>query len=92
LKFEWDPEKGRSNLRKHGITFEDAVAAFSRPHLERLDDRRDYGEDRYVVYGEARNEVITLVYTWRGSARRIISARKATKGEREAYYSAIYSS
>jgi hypothetical protein len=31
-----------------------------------LDDRRDYGEDRYVVYGEARNEVIVLVYTWRG--------------------------
>jgi uncharacterized protein len=91
LRFEWDAAKSKSNLRKHRIAFEDAVGVFDRPYLERLDDRRDYGEDRYVVYGQARNQVITLVYTLRGAVRRLISARKATKNERETYYSAIYS-
>jgi uncharacterized DUF497 family protein len=92
LEFEWDRAKETSNLRKHGITFKDAVAVFGRPYMERLDDRRDYGEERFVVYGEAHNTVIVLVYTWRGSVRRIISARKATKAERETYYAAIYPS
>jgi len=63
---------------------------FERPYLEGPDDRRDYGEARSIVYGEAQGRVLALVYTWRSGKRRIISARKATSHEQEAYYRTIY--
>jgi uncharacterized protein len=88
LRFEWDPRKRALNLRKHGIAFEDAVEVFAQPHL---DDRPEHGEHRFVAFGEMRGRVIVVVYTKREEKRRIISARKATKDEREAYYRAIYS-
>jgi uncharacterized protein len=91
LKFEWDPRKRDLNLSKHGVIFEDALSLFDKPYLEGPDDRPDCGEDRFIVYGEVTDQVTPLVYTWRGGRRRIISARKATKNEREAYYQAIYS-
>ena len=88
---EWDPRKRALNLRKHGVAFEDAIELFERPYLEGPDHRQDYGEARFIVYGEARSHVIALVYTWRGEKRRVISARKATSHEQEAYYRTIYS-
>lgn len=91
MGFEWDPRKRALNLRKHGIAFEDAVEVFAQPHLEDLDDRPEHGEHRFVAFGEMRGRVIAVVYTKREEKRRIISARKATKDEREAYYRAIYS-
>jgi uncharacterized protein len=91
LGFEWDPRKKALNLRKHGIAFEDAVEVFAQPHLEDLDDRAKYDEPRFVALGEMRGRVIAVVYTRRKEKRRIISARKATKAELEAYYRAIYS-
>jgi uncharacterized DUF497 family protein len=63
---------------------------FDRPYLESPDDRRDYGEERLIVTGEIHNCVIAVVYTRRGRRRRILSARKATAREQEAYYQAIY--
>ncbi len=81
-KFEWDPRKRALNLRKHGVAFEDAIELFERPYLEGPDHRQDYGESR--------SQVIALVYTWRAEKRRIISARKATSSEQEAYYRTIY--
>jgi uncharacterized DUF497 family protein len=63
---------------------------FDRPHLESPDDCRDYGEDRLIVTGEVGHFVMAVVYTWRGEHRRILSARKATATEQEAYYQAIY--
>ena len=89
LKFEWDPNKNARNLRQHGIDFEDAVGIFDRPVLEGLDDRCDYGEERIIAYGEVNQHVIAVVYTWRAGSRRIISARKAARNEREAYYRAL---
>jgi len=91
LKFEWDPRKRSINLRKHGVAFEDAIHLFEWPYLEGPDNRQDYGEVRWIAYGEARGHVIALVYTWRGGKRRIISARNATSHEQEAYYRTIYS-
>jgi uncharacterized protein len=91
LRFEWDPRKRALNLRKHGIAFEDAVEIFEQAYLEDLDDRPGYGESRVVAFGEMRGRVIAVVYTRREEKRRIISARKATKDELEAYYRAIYS-
>ena len=91
MRFEWDSKKDAANLRKHGIAFEDAIEIFGSPFLEGPDDRQSGGEDRWLVLGEVRGRVIVVVYTWRGERRRIISARKAKKAEREAYYREIYS-
>jgi len=47
---------------------------FENPVVERLDDRKDYGEERYIAIGHWNEEFLVVVYTWRGSNRRIISA------------------
>jgi uncharacterized protein len=88
LGFEWDLKKGAFNLRKHGVAFEDAAEIFDGLHLERQDDREYGGEERFVAAGEAGGCVLIVVYTWRRDSRRIISARKATKTEREEFYRA----
>ena len=51
MDFEWDPNKNRGNIRKHGIDFRDAVRAFESPYLEYADERFDYGEERRIAYG-----------------------------------------
>ena len=90
MKFEWDAKKNARNRRQHGIDFEDAVGIFDGPVLEGPDDRRDYAEERTIAYGEVNQHVIAVVYTWRAGSRRIISARKGTRNEREGYYRALY--
>ena len=90
MEFEWDENKRESNLSKHGIDFADAAKIFNRPVLERVDNRYDYGETRIVALGEENGIVLFVVYTWRGEVRRIISARRATKRERNKYYQTIY--
>ena len=85
MGFEWDARKNAANLAKHGIDFEDAIAVFDGPTLERIDTRRDYGEIRIAVIGAANNRVLYLAYTPRGENRRIISARKANEQECESY-------
>ena len=90
MEFEWDENKRQSNLSKHGIDFVDAAKIFNRPVLERVDNRYDYGETRIVALGEVNGVVLFVVYTWRGEIRRIISARRATKRERNKYYQTIY--
>jgi uncharacterized DUF497 family protein len=90
MEFEWDENKRQSNLSKHGIDFVDAAKIFNRPVLERVDNRYDYGETRIVALGEENGVVLFVVYTWRGEVRRIISARRATKRERNKYYQTIY--
>jgi uncharacterized protein len=86
---EWDEAKREANIVKHGIDFVDAAAIFERPFVEAEDRRRDYGEERYRAYGEIDNRVIQLVYTWRGDTRRIITARRARRNERRAYYAGV---
>lgn len=89
MEFEWDENKRSANLSKHGIDFIDAAKIFNRPILERVDSRYDY-ETRIVTLGEVNGIVLFVVYTWRGEVRRIISARRATKRERNKYYQTIY--
>jgi uncharacterized protein (DUF4415 family) len=60
-----DPRKRALNLRKHGVAFEDAIQLFERPYLEGPDHRQDYGESR--------NQVIALVYTWRAADAALIA-------------------
>ncbi len=83
--FEWDPAKREANLAKHGIDFVRAVEMFGSSVTEWEDPRREYGEVRMVAVGEARGMVLTVVSTWRGTNRRIISARRASDEEEAAY-------
>jgi uncharacterized protein len=91
LEFGWDESKARSNLEKHKVSFLTAAAIFFNERLERIDDREDYGEVRWIALGWVDNEVYRVVYTWRGeNLIRIVSAQKASKDEREIYYHEIY--
>jgi len=83
--FEWDDEKSRRNLEERGFDFGFATRVFEGDRLEYEDRRRDYGEHRYVAVGEVDGEVLFVVYAWRGADRRIISARRASRRERDAY-------
>ncbi|MBN2034678.1 MAG: BrnT family toxin [Deltaproteobacteria bacterium] len=91
MKFEWDENKNSENIRKHGFDFADAHQMFEKPLLARLDDRENYGEDRWIGIGTTANGIVViLVFTEREEETiRIISMRKATKNERTKYEKAI---
>lgn len=85
--FEWDDAKAAQNYADHGVTFETAKEVFRDPFaIERLDDREDYGEDRYVIVGMIDDRVLCVTYTLRNGATRIISARAAEPHERRRYH------
>ena len=86
-QFEWDEKKNQANRAKHGLGFEDAAGIFDGPVVTAPDDREDYGEQRLISYGAiAPKVVIAVVYTRRHGRIRLISARKASLKERQAYY------
>jgi uncharacterized DUF497 family protein len=88
--FEWDEEKRRENIDKHGLDFADAYKIFDAPMLTAPDTREDYGEDRWIGIGFLRNFVAVVVYTVRvAETIRIISLRKARKHERTRFEEAI---
>ena len=85
--FEWDEAKAESNLKKHGISFEAARFSFDDVFaVDRLDTTRVYGEERFVITGNANGVVLTVVYAECNRHTRIISARKATRHEEDEYY------
>ena len=88
LEFEWDEEKAAENLRRHRVSFPQAALAFyDLIAVELFDDRRNYGEDRFIHIGMTEGQILTVVYTEREDTRiRIISARKASKDEQAYYY------
>jgi uncharacterized protein len=87
MQFTWDARKNRQNVVRHGIAFEDAVRIFEGPTLEKADDRYDYGESRVYAVGVVNGIEMTVIYANRsGEERRIISAWRAEKHEREAYW------
>jgi uncharacterized DUF497 family protein len=89
MDFEWDEAKRQANTFKHGIDFVDAIEMFGSRFIETEDLRRDYGERRYRAVGRLGDAVIQIAYTWRGERRRIISARRAGRNGRRAYYAGI---
>jgi len=97
MKFEWDRKKERTNIEKHGVSFEQASYVFADPFaLNRYDDEHSQEEDRWVLLGKSLNEILLLVvHTLRDDEGtkivRIISARKATKQERQVYQKRIMS-
>lgn len=86
MAFEWDPSKAAGNFQKHRVRFSDAVAVFEDELAITVEDEHT-GEERYVTIGcDILGRVLTVVYTWRGSDIRIISARKATLQETRVYH------
>ena len=89
MQFEWDDEKNKTNIRKHGIDFDTAALVFADENrLEIFDEIHSGNEDRYITIGMI-NEVayiVMVVYTERENIIRLISARRATKQERSMYY------
>jgi len=86
MKYEWDQNKARSNLRKHGIQFPDAVAVFSDNFAINILDEHP-NEERWIMIGlDGFGRILVVVYTWRSNNTiRLISARKANKFERQQY-------
>ena len=92
LIFEWDANKAAANVRKHGVTFAEASTVFADPHGRVVDDPRHFvGEARFALLGYSRQgRLLAVMFTERGADRiRLISARKATRTERDLYEKAF---
>ena len=89
MRFEWDPEKARRNLTKHGVSFEEAATAFADPlSITRFDPDHSENEDRYLLLGATYSgRLVVVAHTDRDDKIRIISARLATRRERRTYAS-----
>jgi uncharacterized DUF497 family protein len=87
--FEWDPEKAKQNLARHGVSFEEASTAFSDPlSLTIFDPDHSAEEDRFVLLGASdKGRLLVVAHTDRDERIRIISARLATGRERRSYES-----
>jgi uncharacterized protein len=86
MDYEWDPDKAAANLRRHGVDFADAVGVFEDEYALRREDPDAQGEQRFVITGiDFLGRVVVVVYTYRGEYIRPISARRATRREREHY-------
>ena len=87
LTFEWDETKAHENYRKHRVTFQFAARAFDDAHaLDLVDDRMDYGEERWLRIALVEGRVLCVAYTRREEAVRIVSARTSTRRERRMYH------
>jgi uncharacterized protein len=85
MAYQWDRDKAASNLNKHDIDFADAVSVFSDDLATTVNDER-FEEERFITIGiDAFGRILVVVYTWRGDEIRLISARKATRSERNQY-------
>jgi len=90
LTFEWDPKKDRTNIRKHGVSFEEARSVFTDSNARLIHDPdHSEDEDRFVLLGLSRNlRTLVVCHCYRKSEEkiRIISARKANRKETTYYW------
>ena len=90
MTIEWDPEKARSNLAKHGVSFSDAESVLFDPYALTVADDREVVEDRQVTIGlDALGRTLVVAYAVSEETIRIISARSATRRERKSYETGI---
>jgi uncharacterized protein len=87
MRFEWDPKKARSNLRKHKVSFEEAATAFRDPmSITGYDPDHSMMEERFVTFGVSESgRLLVVAHTEDDETIRIISARIASKGEKKIY-------
>ena len=84
--YEWDPAKAAANLRRHRVDFADAALTFEDPRALTIPDPDSSGEQRYIcLASDPQGRVLVTVFAHRGDVIRIISSRKASRGERRRY-------
>ena len=83
MRITFDPAKRQRTLEERGLDFADAALVFDGVHTVDPDDRRDYGEPRFISAGELRGRLVVIVWTPRGNARRIVSMRSCHAQEAE---------
>lgn len=89
---EFDPVKDAENIEERGLSLALAALLFDGPFIEEQDERRDYGETRFIGTGpiaELGDRLFVVVYTWREGVRRIISFRKANDREIRKYQASV---
>lgn len=82
---EWDENKNKANIEKHGLTFDDAELVFSGITKTVVDDRYNYGEIRHITFGMLASRAVVIAHTQREERIRIISMRKANEREKKYY-------
>ena len=85
IEFQWDEDKARSNLQKHGITFEEAAQVFFDPFYQTGDASSDEEQRDFIIGYSSLQRILLVVYVERDKRTRIISARRATRYERKSY-------
>jgi len=86
MRITWDLVKAKSNRLKHWVFFSEVEPVFYDPDAISIEDPGSEGEARYIVIGlDSLGRLLVVTYTYRGSAIRLISARKASKAERKVY-------
>ena len=85
MRCEWDEAKNRSNFAKHGLSFEDAEHVLSGPCVTFVDDRANYGEERFITLGLLAGRLVVIAHAPRDEGTRIISMRKGNRREQEIY-------
>jgi uncharacterized protein len=84
MEFEWDEDKREANLEKHGYDFLRAIQVFSGEHVV-VPSRYGGVEPRWLAIGKIDDREVTVVFTMRGTTRRVISMRRASSAERKIY-------
>ena len=85
MEISYDAEKRDWTLRERGLDFDDAVQVFAGTTIDFIDDRKEYGEVRWLSFGHLLGRLLVVVWTQRGDARHIISMRKANEREQEKF-------
>jgi uncharacterized protein len=87
MRLDWDSKKAEANLRKHGVSFDEAATVFLDPHaVSGPDPDHSVDEERYITFGYSRlGKLLAVSHTHRPGTIRIINARRMTRGERKLY-------
>ena len=85
VEFEWDADKARGNVEKHGVTFEEAAEVFFDPFYQEGEASADEEVRDFIMGYSLSQRLLLVIYTERGQRTRIISARPATRSERKLY-------
>ena len=85
MKISYDPQKRARTLLERALDFDDAAQVFRGATIDVVDDRKDYGEERWQSYGLLNGRLVMIIWTQRGDTRHIISMRKCNERESEKY-------
>jgi len=87
MEFKWNKDKAKANLSKHGVPFDEAKTVFDDPlYIDFHDPDHSDDEERYIIVGQSQqNRLLVVSYTERENKIRLISAREATRMEKQAY-------